>query len=69
VNSNLTLWDPPLGVNIQQSSEKGRVGVSFGDWPSPHNTWFMSESDLDVFIMKLLDAKLKYIEGKDGQPA
>jgi hypothetical protein len=69
MNSNLTLWDPPVGVHIQASIEKDRVSVSFGDWPNPHSTWFLNKSDLDVLIMKLLDAKVTYMEGKDGQPA
>ena len=67
MNSNLTLWDPDVNVHIEQSNpgDKPRVAVHFGEWPAiVHNTWFMSESDLDVLIMRLLDAKLKYIEGK-----
>jgi hypothetical protein len=66
VNSNLTLWDAPVGVHIERSTNNGRVALSFGDWPSPHNTWFMSEAILDMLIQNLLDAKLAYIGGKDG---
>lgn len=72
MNSNLTLWDPPVGVHIEKSNpgDKPRVAVHFGDWPGiVHNTWFLNESDLDVLIMKLLDAKLAYVEEKNGQPA
>ena len=66
MNCNITLWDPPIDVEIHKSVGANRVVVSFGDWPAPHNTWFLNESDLDILIMKLLDAKVRY---KDGQPA
>ena len=64
MNSNLTLWDPDVNVHIEKSVGPGRVAVSFGKWPQPHITMFMNESDLDILIMKLLDAKVRY---KDGQ--
>ena len=67
MNSNLMLWDPDVHVHIEKSTlgDEARVAVHFGGWPGqPHNTWFMDESVLDVLIMKLLDAKVRY---KDGQ--
>ena len=70
MNSNLTMWDGPVGVFIQKSMPEGRVSVNFGDWPaSTCVTWFMSEADLDTLIDNLLSAKRKYIEDKHGQSA
>jgi hypothetical protein len=68
MNSNLTLWDPDVNVHIEKShfGDEPRIAIHFGGWPGqPHNTWFMNESDLDILIMKLLDAKVRYTEGKE----
>ena len=71
MNSNLTLWDPPMQVNIAKSYvEKGsvigdRVSVTFGEWPgSAHNTWFLWETELDKLIANLLAAKMQYDKEK-----
>jgi len=63
MNSNLTLWDPDVNVHIQKSVETNRVSVSFGNWPQPHITMFMSEEDLATLTQNLLDAKWQFMAG------
>ena len=63
MNSNLTLWDPDVNVHIEKSLDRNRVSVSFGNWPQPHNTWFMSEEDLETLTQNLLDNKWRFMIG------
>lgn len=57
----INIHNPDLRVKITRLSS-GNLMLCFGEWPIPHTTWFMKESDVQLMIDNLLHAQLDYIK-------